>query len=102
MYTEYWVGLKIIDIYEWIQKICGISCIDLKEQLQNYSKILNILVKEMKYVLKIHIFTYRKYLKIGIFRFFHAHFYVCHKGIFTKEMVTKIRISYALRYVFQT
>ena len=27
-----WIGLKIIDTYEWIWEICGISCIDMKEQ----------------------------------------------------------------------
>ena len=29
---EYWIGLKIIDMYEWIKEICGINCIDIKEQ----------------------------------------------------------------------
>ena len=48
-------GLGWIDMNIWIQEICGISCMDMKEPLcmQNYShQVFNILVLEFEYALK--------------------------------------------------
>lgn len=48
----YWIGLKLIDFYEWIYENCEISCIEYRYKwtmhMQNYSNLLNILVLDLE------------------------------------------------------
>ena len=80
---EYWIGLKIIDIYEWIQEIFGISCIDMKEHCA------------CKIIVKYEICLKNSYFFMRIFTFVLEVF-------LPRKWLQKYVFHTHTRYVFQT